>query len=375
MVTSLKVAFDDQIFVAQRRGGFSKYFVELIKRLPEHGIEPVLLPRTTTNLHLIESGLVEAAPERSPLAERAAWFTWRAFGRPRSQPTRLPDFDVLHHTFTHPTYRNLWSGPRVLTVVDMTPELFPHLFKLGNPHFAKQRFAEEVDALISISQNTTDDLARLYGEHLRAKTTTIHFGIGEEYLAPPKPNALDLPARFALFVGVRGGYKDFPTAVATVAKVRKDPRHADLHLVFAGGGPPAAAAEQELLAEHGLADVSHHIRPDDAQMPELYRRAEVFLFPSHYEGFGMPTLEALAAGTPTVLADASCSREIGGDVAQYAPVGDVDAMTLSVLKALSADGYAERAAAGVAHASGFTWDACAAAHADLYRKVAAGRSA
>ncbi len=370
-MSTIRVAFDDQVFVAQRRGGFSKYFVELIKRLPNHGIEPVLLPTATLNLHLAESGLVPRAPEPSKVAAGLSWLGWRALGHPRAQSRTLPEFDVLHHTFTHPSYLNLWKGPRVLTVVDMTPELFPDLFRWGNPHFAKRRFAERADAIVSISHNTTNDLARLYGEHLRQKTTTIHFGIGDEYLTPAIPDALQLPPRYALFVGVRGGYKDFETAVKALAKVRTHPAHAGLALVVAGGGP-LTDEERRLLADYSLDSATSHVRPGDAQMPELYRRAEVFVFPSQYEGFGMPTLEALASGTPTVLADASCSREVGGKAALYAPVKDVDAFAAQMLTALESPGGAQRSASGREHAASFTWEANAAAHAELYRALARG---
>lgn len=368
-MATLRVGFDDQIFVAQPRGGFSKYFVELIKRLPEHDIEPVLLPRWTRNLHLGESGLVPRSGEQGSLARRRDWFTWRLIGQPRAQAKTLPPLDVMHHTFSHPAYLRSWSGPRVFTVVDMTPELFPHLFKLGNPHLAKKAYCASADAIVSISDSTADDLARLYGEALRAKTTTIYFGIGEEFLRGDTERRLDLPDRYGLFVGVRSGYKDFATAVATMARVRSVEAHRDLRFVVVGGGP-LTAAESALLAGHGLADDTTHLRPSDSEMPEVYRRAEVFLFPSHYEGFGMPTLEALASGTPTVLADASCSREVGGALARYAPVADVDAWTAQTLEALTRDAQDEVRVNGPAYAGRFTWSETARHHAAIYREVA-----
>lgn len=368
-MATLRVGFDDQIFVAQPRGGFSKYFVELIKRLPEHDIEPVLLPRWTRNLHLGESGLVPLAREQGTLARRRDWFTWRLVGQPRAQARAVPPLDVMHHTFSHPAYLRSWTGPRVFTVVDMTPELFPHLFKLGNPHLAKSAYCNAADAIVSISDSTADDLARLYGDSMRAKTTTIYFGIGEEYLLASAERRLALPERYGLFVGVRSGYKDFATAVATMARVRSIEAHRDLKFVVVGGGP-LTAAESTLLASHGLADDTTHVRPSDGDMPEVYRRAEVFLFPSHYEGFGMPTLEALASGTPVVLADASCSREVGGALALYAPVADVDEWAEQTLRALSRDVRADVGVNGPAYAAQFTWSETARQHALIYREVA-----
>lgn len=365
----LRVGFDDQVFQAQRRGGFSKYLVEVIRRLPDYGIEPVILASSTRNLHLSESGLVQKAPSQGRLRERVEWATWRLFGHPRAQPSTLPQLDVLHHTFTHGSYLRGYSIPTVTTVVDMTPELYPELFKLGNPHFAKRKFVAKSDAVVAISENTARDMARLYGQETLSKVTVIHLGVGSEFLDGRRNDELDLPNRYALFVGVRSGYKDFTTAVKTISAVKRTAEHSGLEFVIAGGGP-LSTAEVSLLKENGLDGQFQHLSPPDAAMPELYRRAEVFLFPSQYEGFGIPTLEALAVGTPTVLADASCSREVGGDLALYAPVSDVEAMVTVTLKALTRDQQARVRKSGADYARGFTWDKTAAKHAELYRSLA-----
>ena len=182
-VVVLRVGFDDQIFQAQRRGGVSRYYVELIRRLPGHGIEPVLLSTRSGNIHAVESGLLPPAPVRNGLADRVEWASWRLTGRPRTAPRPLPGFDVLHHTFTHPAYLRGWSGPRVAVVHDMTPELFPGLFPLGNPHFAKERYCREATAVIAVSQNTADDMVRLYPgvPGLAEKTHVIPLGVGDAF--------------------------------------------------------------------------------------------------------------------------------------------------------------------------------------------------
>jgi glycosyltransferase involved in cell wall biosynthesis len=362
----LRVGFDDQIFRAQRRGGISKYFVELVARLPRHGIEPVVLSGPSRNLHLVESGLVSKAPDQGRLLERAEWISWRLLGRPRSALRVDPPPSVMHHTFTHPAYLKAWSGPRVVTVFDMTPELFPEYFKLGNPHFAKRRYCEVSDGIISISQNTADDMMRLYSADLAGKTHVIPFGVSEDFLAPG-PDILDLPPRYLLFVGVRTGYKDFTTSLrAFEVLAREDP---DLALVVVGGGP---FSESETAANDatGLAGRIHKLQPRDAEMPEVYRRAAAFMFPSIYEGFGLPTLEALSAGTPTVLADASCSREVGGDAAHYFVPKDVDSLVDTLRAAMSPQAVDAVRIAGPARGRDFSWDHVAAMTADLYRSLA-----
>lgn len=370
--TPLRVGFDDQIFQAQRRGGISKYFVELVTRLPSYGVEPVILSRDTRNLHLAESGLVPLARPRGRLTERAEWASWRLFGRPRTTPHPLPTMDVLHHTFTHPAYLRAWRGPRVVTVFDMTPELFPELFKLGNPHFAKRRYTKESDAVIAISQSTADDMFRLYGdEGLRGKTEVIPFGVSERFFERGL-DVMDLPASYLLFVGVRSGYKDFGTALEAFRRLaEEDP---DLSLVVVGGGP-FDSHEQAAVRATGHAGRVVKLQPSDDEMPEVYRRAAMFVFPSYYEGFGLPTLESLAAGTPTVLADASCSREVGGDAAYYFRPRDVDELVVRLREAMSVAGRETVRAAGPAHAREFGWDRVALATADLYRVIARSEGA
>jgi glycosyltransferase involved in cell wall biosynthesis len=361
----LRVAFDDQIFNAQLRGGISKYFVELMQRLPEHGIDPVLLSTKTRNLHLAETGWVTRLPPQSQRAETVKWVSWRVTGHPRSAPRPLPQFDLMHHTFTNGAYLRGWRGPRIVTVFDMTPELYPSYFTHGNPHFEKRRYTRDSDAIISITENTAQDLYRIYSDNLRSKTHVIPFGVGEEFF-DSSADTLDLPERYLLFVGVRYGYKDFETGLAAFARMAvRDP---GLALVVVGGGP-FSPDETASIAATGAADRVIKLTPPDRDMPEVYRRARAFMFPSIYEGFGLPTLESLAAGTPAVLADASCSREVGGSVALYFSPGDVDDLVATLRLAMSPDEQARAAVEGPARGHEFTWDRVAAMTADLYRSV------
>jgi glycosyltransferase involved in cell wall biosynthesis len=344
----------------------SRAFVELIRRLPRHGVVPVVLSRATRNRHLVESGLVPEAPLLPAPVRALSWASWRAVGRPRTTPRPLPELDVLHHTFTHPAYLGMWDGPRVVTVHDMTPELFPESFPLGNPHFAKRRYTERSDAIIAISQNTADDMFRLYGGGLEERTTVIPHGVDARFFEPSGRDQR-LPERYVLFIGVRGGYKDFPTAVHAVGRVAET--DADLAFVVVGGGA-FTTTELRLLEAGGLAGRTRHVTPSDEQLPEIYARAAAFVFPSRYEGFGLPTLEALASGTPTVLADASSSREVGGGAARYFPPGDVDALVAELTAALGDGARKSALEAGPRRAARFDWDEAARRTSEVYRRIA-----
>ncbi len=361
----MRVAFDDQIFRAQARGGVSKYLVELAVRLPQHGARPVLPLDRSANRHAVEAGLAEPSKE-SRWRSRVEWATWRLAGHPHSPSPSRTDADLMHHTFTHPAYLRRWSGPRVVTIHDMTPELMPEHFRLGNPHFAKRRYAEAADAIICVSESTAADMLRLYGDHLRARVRVIPLGVDSRFLEPTSAPSSPLPDDYLLFVGVRAGYKRFDLAVSAAGRVMRD--HPGLHFVIVGGGA-LTTAEQQLLRTNDVHENTIHITPSDAEMPSVYRGASAFLFPSEYEGFGLPTLEALASGAPAVLADASCSREVGGDAARYFPSGDLEGLVDAVEQALRSDAREEAAVAGPARARLFSWDRVAAATAEVYRDV------
>ena len=367
---AIRVGFDDQIFVAQTRGGISKYFVEIIQRLPDYGVEPVVVTRGTRNRHLAESNLIRELPSDGRTKGIVRGIIWRVTGWfSTSLPTKPLHLDLMHHTFTMGPYLSRWRGKRVVTIFDMTPELFPSYFKLGNPHFAKRRYCEVSDAVISISQSTTEDMLRFYGGYLKEKTVQIPFGVSESFLAKigkDEPLGFTLPSRYLLYVGVRRGYKRFDLALSAFVTIAQS--DADIFLVVVGGGA-FSSAESASIAATGLASRVRWLAPSDNEIREVYRRAEVFLFPSEYEGFGLPTLEALASGAPTVLADASCSREVGGNVALYFAPGDVEDLVQKTREAMTNKIKKRTLELGPARARTFTWDRVAKMTAALYRDV------
>lgn len=367
---NLRVGFDDQIFVAQNRGGISKYFVELITRLPKFGIEPIVVSHGTRNRHLAESGLVPELLPDSPMRARLRGAAWRASGKfSTSSNARDLNLDLMHHTFTMAPYLKRWSGPRVVTLFDMIPEVFPEYFKFGNPHFAKERYCRAADAIISISSSTSEDMLRFYGESLRKKVVEIPFGVGEQFLEAEFNQAelsFALPERYLLFVGLRGGYKHFDHALETYLRLAAT--DSELHFVIVGGGRYAEHHRRAIVAS-GLAERIMHCAPNDREIIEVYRRALTFVFPSVYEGFGLPTLEALATGTPTVLADASCSREVGGEAALYFEPGNIDRLEEATRHAMSDASRLRAKEIGPKWAREFTWDRAAESTALLYRSV------
>lgn len=350
----IRVRFDAQAFAAERRGGITNYFAHLIREFtadPALGVEVVGLPIVTANTHAIDLG-VGRAPRLVPARSRPI----RLLNAVRQAPVRA---DVVHSTFYF-RERLTRRAKRVVTVHDMIPERFPELFPAGDPHLHKQGHVRQADAVVCVSDATREDLLH-FVPGVTAPVFVTPLGVDAADAGGPHPD--ERPT--VLFVGKRGYYKDFAVLAAALRELP------DARLVLVGGGP-LTAEERGALAAAGLDGRSTHSTPDDAGLREQYRSATLLVFPSRYEGFGLPALEALSAGCPAVLADTPALREVAGDAAAYFPAGDAQALA-GVLRALLGD-PARRGAmadAGRLRAARFTWRRTAELTAEAYRAAAA----
>jgi glycosyltransferase involved in cell wall biosynthesis len=362
----MRVGFDEQAFLAQRRGGVTRYFVRLVEELradPGLGADPVLGWSMAPNEHVVEAGLAGPVPldrgraEFDPVASGTAYLA-NLPARLRARRT-----DLLHYTFYHPRFLLRRSAmPTVTTVHDMIPELYPELFA-RDPHLHKAAYVRCSDLVLCVSEATRQDLIRIHGDP-GVPVVVTHLGVDAAF-RPGLDRLPSMPPRYVLFVGRRGGYKDFEVLVEALAQARP----ADAWLVAVGGGP-LSERERELLQKAGLGERWVQVSPSEGELPHWYSCADVFAFPSRYEGFGLPTLEAMASGCPTVLARSSSLPEVGGEACDYFAPGD-PADLAEVLVRLWADQElrAARAVAGVARAAEFTWRRTAEATAHAYRLV------
>ncbi|MCX8006491.1 MAG: glycosyltransferase family 4 protein, partial [Coriobacteriia bacterium] len=274
--------------------------------------------------------------------------------------------DVYHPTYYHTLLARRPRPPAVvLTVHDMIHELFDQVPDRERLCALKRRAVDRADVVVVPSMSTRGDLQRLIGVPDDRIVVIPHGSnfTGDE----PGDGSVEFPDRFVLFVGSRWSYKNFRRFFEAMARIMAD--DPELHLVCAGGGG-FTKEELGLFAKAGLAERVHARPGHDRALAAAYRRASVFVFPSLYEGFGMPVLEAMAFGCPVVASRVSSLPEVGGDAALYFDPLDLEDIAGTVSAVLRSDDLRARLSAeGRRRASRFSWDAAVRAHADLYRTI------
>ncbi|SHG87994.1 Glycosyltransferase involved in cell wall bisynthesis [Kaistia soli DSM 19436] len=301
----MKVLYDSQAFAQYKRGGVAKYFATLAQGSPSGSFAAEFDFWACYNSHYFEMGghrLLHVPPVRG--GQRIAKFVNTLV------PRRRPRCDVWHATNYDAACLDGRYGaiPMICTVHDMIPELLPEYFA-SNPHSGKKAYVNQATVIIAVSSQTKSDLVELYGIE-PAKIHVVHHGIdlNHQHVTP-----LPVPDRYVLYVGSRREYKNFDNALrAFHTAARADP---SLSLVCTPGG--ALSESQRAALDPDIAQRIHFVSSTDSQLAYLYSKALMFLYPSLYEGFGIPILEAMINLCPVVLADASCFPEVAADAALY----------------------------------------------------------
>ena len=215
--------------------------------------------------------------------------------------------------------------------------------------------------MIAISHATKADLVEILGLD-ESKVVVTHLGVSPPPPAASVPSGVEGP--YLLYVGQRFGYKNWARFVRAVAASGLAP---DLQVVCAGAA--FTPEETALVMELGLTGRVVRVEADDARLDALYRGAAAFVYPSLYEGFGLPPLEAMVRDCPVVTADAGPMPEVLGGAAVYADPHDVDSLAAALVEGTSPERRDALVLAGREVAAKYTWDRTAEATAAAYRSV------
>lgn len=300
-----------------------------------------------------------------PLPARLLRRAWLAAARPRIDRF-IGDHDVVHGpNFVVPPSR----AARVVTVHDLTPVRFPELCTADTLQYP--RLLERAVAEGAWVHTVSDAVRREVIDHFdvdRSRVVAIPNG-----LDPVVRGDADAGRRiagresFVLAVGTVEPRKDLPTLVRAIDALGTDGH--DIPLVHVGPSGWGSEALDVAVASMTRPELVIRLGPRTrAELEDLYAAARLFAYPSVYEGFGLPVLEAMSSGTPVVASDDAAIAEVAGDAAMLTPVGDAVALATAIEQLWDDDSARARlVAAGRARVTEYSWDRCADGLVSLFR--------
>jgi glycosyltransferase involved in cell wall biosynthesis len=329
--------------LSRPRTGIGNYLRGLVAGLAETDAQVVAFgpsgPRGRRRIRESLAGL--PIERRLPLLPHAWRTAWSRLGRPPVERF-VGTLDVFHFSdWMYPPQRR---GLRATTIHDLVPLRFPELVEPETLRMHRRKYAhaaQTCDRIFVNSRFTGSEVNELLGVP-EERIVCAYPGIDPRFR--PDGERADLGGPYVLGVSTLEPRKNLPALVAAFQALQR--RRPDLTLALAG----LEGWEERPLAAEGVRLLGF---VSDDELAQLYRGASAFAYPSRFEGFGIPVVEALASGTPAVVSSHPSLDEASGDAALRADPDDPDAFADALEAALAAP-----RGEGVEHAARFTWRAC-----------------
>lgn len=367
---AMKIIYDHHIFIRQKYGGISRYFFELASRLSSmQGHHADIFAPLHINAYLDEAQSISHGVRLPKF--RGSTLGLDLFNSVAGSVCikHRKDIDIVHRTYYASTRYAPARSKRVLTVFDMIHERFPDSFQdNGKTSAMKRQAIQDADHIICISENTRRDLIELLNVPER-KTSVVHLGHSLiDNSAADSKYQLSHHKPYLLYVGNRDGYKNFSNLI--IAYGQSTELRKSFALVLFGGGR-FTDVERKTIQSHGISmEEVIHIEGNDKILATLYSGAAAFLYPSLYEGFGIPPLEAMAHGCPVLCSNTSSLPEVVGEAAElfdpHEPADIYDAIDRVVS---SKERSSMLVARGYERIKQFSWEKCAIETLDQYQRL------
>jgi glycosyltransferase involved in cell wall biosynthesis len=370
----MKILYDHQVFDWQKIGGISRYYSELIKSNPK----AELSLKFTDNIYLQNKYFKKynLLPHNFSIDDFILPFNFRGKGRLYRYYRKLfsnnqaisikclnkSNFDLFHPTYYDPYFLHHLKGRTfTLTVYDMIHELFPqYFFDDKITALNKQCLISQAKKILVISENTKKDVLRFY-PNFENKIKVIYLGSSFQQLIIEQKKD-----KYILFTGERSKYKNFIYFTKAVAPLLLK---YDLRLVCTGHS--FESEEKNLLDELNISERTTSKIASEEELVELYSKALAFVFPSLYEGFGIPVLEAFASQCPAIISNTSSLPEVGGDAVVYFDPYSIDDMRNQIERVICSSSLQnEMINKGKEQLKLFSWEKCVKETMDVYKSLA-----
>lgn len=356
----MRILYDHQAFSRQKYGGVSRYIYELASRVPIISGDESEVFAPLFSSYLLKSFLNRSSGICLPKFRGSAVSldminAWMG----KLLVAARKDVDIFHETYYTSRSYCPPAAKRIVTVHDMIHELFPESFsKLDRTTQNKRRAVLRADHVICNSESTRRDLLQFI-DIPPEKTSVIHLGHSLSNVDEKNPVKGSLSKPYLLYVGNRGEYKNFNRLLRAYAQ--SGTLNNNFSLVCFGGGK-ATPDEKKEIAMLGVQEKILFTAGPDAALAHCYVNASAFIYPSLYEGFGIPPLEAMSYRCPVVCSNTSSIPEVVADAAEFFHPHSCEDITSAIERVVGSTERTEQLICnGLARIQHFTWDRCAKA--------------
>ncbi len=356
-----------------RATGIDRYSQEIVKSMPLNNThEYNIISNEKIELQNITGNKI--FPDVSPFLKTYSWYL--------SIPFRLKnmDIDIIHNMSQAPTFFG-FDKKNILTVHDLTPFIVPEYHPLSRSLLYKALLGRTLkfsDRIIAVSEQTKKDLVNVMNIP-EEKINVIYEAANEQFKPMDKEycrnslNRYNISSPFVLYVGTLEPRKNIPTLIQAFYKIKKFGINHKLVIAGKRGWDYKEILEtvKNLKLQKNVLFTGYILEED---LPVLYNAADLFVYPSLYEGFGLPPLESMACGTPVITSNTSSLPEVVGDAGIMVDPYDVDGLSKSIYEVLTNDGIREdRIKRGLKRAKLFGWEITAKETLQVYEEVHNGQ--
>lgn len=346
MIVYMKIIYDNIIFTLQRHGGISVVWNELLKRIIKNGLDYICTNCSNEGNSLSLNDIIPDE-KKEKLRSKKYLNAIRYLSCKKKRNYKY----IFHSSYYR--FANDKNAINITTVHDFTYELYNKGLRKWIHSWQKRRAVKHSDYIICISENTKNDMFRFYPKTNKDRVKVIYNGVSEDYLVCDSSCNNIIPFKknsYILFVGSRAEYKNFDLTVKAVAKTK-------YNLVIVGA--PLNKKEEDFVMEHFKKEERFFCAQyiDNKALNTLYNNAFALLYPSEYEGFGIPVIEAQKAGCPVIAYNGSSIPEIIGDSTLLINTTQTEDDIINKIKLIeNTDLKNEIITKGLENSKRFSWD-------------------